>query len=133
MGERRTRVRDASCHILQRRDIDFNRVVIRQATVLSRPVVIAYRKNYAPGRNDRGHRSKGCAALADDRVIAVGQSFDEVVAAGLSGGLDDLLVGGVGAAELYVVLDRAGKEIDVLEWRGSLSRRIPSRYQSGRR
>jgi hypothetical protein len=36
------------------------------------------------------------AALADQGVVALGQAQDEVVGAGLLGGRDDLLVGGVG-------------------------------------
>lgn len=44
---------------------------------------------------------KACAAFADDRVVAVGQGRDKVVAAGFLRGSHDLLMGHVVAANLH--------------------------------
>ena len=58
------------------------------------------------------------AALADDRVIAVRESQNKFVAAGLFRRLDHFLVGGVGLAEPYVAAHGVMKEIDILKHHG---------------
>ena len=60
------------------------------------------------------------AALADDGVIAIGQGHDEVVAAGLLGGGDHLLLRGVGLAEEKVCPDGIVEEVDILEDHGEV-------------
>ena len=58
------------------------------------------------------------AALADHRLVAVGQRHDEVVRVGGAGGGDEFGLGGVGAAEAQVVLDRAVEQVGVLRDHG---------------
>ena len=58
---------------------------------------------------------QGQPALADDRVVAIGQLADELVGLGGRGGGEDLLVGGVVTAVGDVVPDRVGEQEAVLE------------------
>ena len=60
------------------------------------------------------------AALADRRLVALGQVADELVGVGGLRGGDDLLVGGVGPAEAQVVQDGAVEEVGVLHHDGHL-------------
>ena len=54
------------------------------------------------------------AALADDRVVAVGQRRDEVVDARRPARLDELVVGGVGPGVAQVLADRVVEQVRVL-------------------
>ena len=78
-----------------------------------------YRRILQHGARDREALAlaagKTCSALAYDRVIAVRQSVDKVIAAGGSCRRDHLLVRCVGSAELDVVFDGVGKQINILE------------------
>ena len=60
------------------------------------------------------------SALADDRIVSVGKRLYKVGAARFPRGLNDLLVRRIGAAELDVVLDRVGEEVDILEHHADL-------------
>ena len=60
----------------------------------------------------------GDVVLSDDRVVALGEGADEVVAVGLVAGSDDLLPGGVGTAVGHVLGDGALEEPGVLEDHG---------------
>ena len=55
------------------------------------------------------------AALADQRIVAVGQAEDELVAPGGPGGGDDLVAGGVGPAVGDVLGDRAVEQERLLQ------------------
>lgn len=54
---------------------------------------------------------KACAALADDRVVAVGQGLDEIITASRLCCCDHFIMRCVRLAELDVVFDGVGKEI----------------------
>ena len=58
---------------------------------------------------------EGDAALADAGVVASGSCQDEFVRLGGCGSLDDLLIGGAGAAEGDVFADGSGEEGRLLE------------------
>ena len=62
------------------------------------------------------------AALADDSIIAIRQRHDEVVAAGLFGGSDHLILRGVGPAEENVGADGVVEQIHILEHHGDIGK-----------
>ena len=55
------------------------------------------------------------AALADDGVVAFGEALGELVDAGDAAGLQELLLGGVGAREEDVLADGAVEEEGLLQ------------------
>ena len=63
---------------------------------------------------------KAGAALADDRIVAVGQRLDEIITAGRLGCRDHLVMRGLRLAELDVVFYGIGKEIHILEYHADL-------------
>src|SRR5581483_4691383 len=54
------------------------------------------------------------AALADDRVVAVGEAADEVVDVGGAGSARDLVIAGIGLGVADVVADRGVEQVGLL-------------------
>ena len=73
------------------------------------------------------------AALADDRVVAVGQAGDQVVDARGAGRLLDLLVGRVGPGEAQVLADRRVEEVGLLRDDADRARERREASRRGRR
>lgn len=63
---------------------------------------------------------KAGTALADDRIVAVGQRLDEIITAGRLCWRDHLVMRGLRLAELDVVFYGIGKEIHILEYHADL-------------
>ncbi len=61
------------------------------------------------------------AAIADQAVVAVGHAVDELVGVGQLGRRNDVVVGGVGAAERDVVADGASQQHRVLQHEADLA------------
>lgn len=66
------------------------------------------------------------AAIADDRIVTIRQSLDEVVTASLFWCRDHFVVRGVRSAEFDIVFDGIGKEVNILEHHTDL---IHKRFQ----